>query len=151
MKAASVALLFLPLFPSVSRSQSPFDGTWVIDTSKNENLANEKPTTFLLSAGVFRSPDKVLKANGRDQKVPATGYWDTVSVRIVDDHTVEVTSKGWETDVHGDRYSFSGRQYSDSSGKGHHRNGGRHLRESVHTRSTGTSKCTRFIGKVESL
>lgn len=93
MKAASVALLLLPLFPSVSRSQSPFDGTWVIDTSKNENLANEKPTTFLLSDGVFRSGDKVLKANGRDQKVPATGYWDTISVRIVDDHTVEVTSK----------------------------------------------------------
>lgn len=42
---------------------------------------------------VFRSGDKVLKANGRDQKVPATGYWDTVSVRIVDDDTVEVTSK----------------------------------------------------------
>ena len=93
MKAACVALLFLPLFPSVSRSQSPFDGTWVVDTSKNENLADEKPTTFLLSDGVFRSGDKVLKANGRDQKVPATGYWDTVSVRIVDDHTVEVTSK----------------------------------------------------------
>ena len=93
MKAASVALLLLPLFPSVSRSQSPFDGTWVIDTSKNENLANEKPTTFLLSDGLFRSGDKVLKANGRDQKVPATGYWDTVSVRIVDDHAVEVTSK----------------------------------------------------------
>lgn len=93
MKAASVALLLLPLFPSVSRSQSPFDGTWVIDTSKNENLANEKPTTFLLSDGFFHSGDRVLKANGRDQKVPATGYWDTVSVRIVDDHTVEVTSK----------------------------------------------------------
>jgi len=93
MKAASVVLLLLALFPGVSRSQSPFDGTWVIDTSKNENLANEKPTTFLLSDGVFRSGEQVLKANGQDQKVPATGYGDTASVRIVDDHTVEVTSK----------------------------------------------------------
>ena len=96
MKAASVVLLLLPLLPSAVRSQSqqsPFDGTWVIDTSRNENLANETPAKFLLSDGVFRSGDKVLKANGQDEKVPATGYWDSVSVRIVDDHTVEVTSK----------------------------------------------------------
>jgi hypothetical protein len=92
MRAAFVALL-LVLCPNASRSQSPFDGTWVIDTSKNENLANEKPVMFLLYDGVFRSGDRVLKADGKDQDVPATGYWDTVSVRIVDDHTVEVTSK----------------------------------------------------------
>ena len=93
MKAESMALLLLLLFPSASRSQSPFDGTWVMDTSKNENLANEKPKMFLVSDGVFRSGDTALKADGKDQQVPATGYWDTVSVRIVDDHTIEVTSK----------------------------------------------------------
>ena len=93
MRAAPVVLLLLSLFPSASRSQSPFDGTWVIDTSKDANLANEKPAVFVVSDGVFRSGDRVLKADGKDQKVPATGYWDTVSVRIVDDHTVEVTSK----------------------------------------------------------
>jgi hypothetical protein len=47
----------------------------------------------LLSDGMFRSDDTVLKADGKDYSVPATGYWDTVSVRVVDDHTVEVTSK----------------------------------------------------------
>jgi hypothetical protein len=93
MKAASVVLLFVPLFPSVSRSQSPFDGTWVIDTSKNRNFAAEKPITFSLADGMFREGHRVVKADGKDQKVPATGYWDTVCVRIVDDHTVEVTSK----------------------------------------------------------
>jgi hypothetical protein len=114
MKAAYVALLLLPLFPSVSRSQSPFDGTWVITTSKNENLTKQKPTKFLLSDGVFRSGDRALKADGKDYKVPATGYWDTVSVRIVDDHTVEVTSKKagkpmfTETDtVSGDRNTLT--------------------------------------------
>ena len=93
MKAAPVVLLLFFLFPSASCSQSPFDGTWVIDTSKNINLANEKPVVFLLSDGVFRSGDRTLKADGKDYSVPATGYWDTVSVRIVDGHTVEVTSK----------------------------------------------------------
>jgi len=93
MKAASLTLLLLLLFPSVVRSQSQFDGTWVIDTGKNKNLASEKPRVLSLSDGVFREGDRLLKADGNDQKVPATGYWDTVSVRIVDDHTVRITSK----------------------------------------------------------
>lgn len=93
MKAASVALLLVVLFPSASRSQSLFDGTWVIDTNKNRTFAAEKPITFSLADGVFRHDARVVKADGKDQKVPATGYWDTVSVRIVDEHTVEVTSK----------------------------------------------------------
>lgn len=86
-------MFLLPVFLSACRSQSPFDGTWVIDTSKNADLANEKPKVLLLSDGMFRSADTVLKADGKDYSVPATGYWDTVSVRVMDDHTVEVTSK----------------------------------------------------------
>ncbi|MGB7494114.1 MAG: hypothetical protein WBR26_17230 [Candidatus Acidiferrum sp.] len=93
MRTASMALLLVVLFPSASRSQSPFDGTWVIDTDKNRDFAAEKPIAFSLADGMFRDEYKVVKADGKDQKVPATGYWDTVSVRIVDDHTVEVTSK----------------------------------------------------------
>ena len=75
------------------RSQSPFDGTWIIDTSKNENLTAEKPKVFLVVDGTFRSGATVLKADGKDQNVPATGYWDTVRVRIMDNHSVELTSK----------------------------------------------------------
>ncbi len=93
MKAASVALLLVVLFPTASRSQSPFDGTWVIDTNNNRNFAAEKPIAFSIADGMYRDGDRVVKADGKDQKVPATGYWDTVSVRIVDDHTVEVTYK----------------------------------------------------------
>jgi hypothetical protein len=93
MKAASVALLLVFLLPRASRSQSPFDGTWVIDANNDRNFAVEKPIAFSLADGLFRDGDRVVKADGKDQKVPATGYWDTVSVRIVDDHTVQVTSK----------------------------------------------------------
>ena len=93
MKATSLLLLALCLIPSHARSQSPFDGTWIIDTGKNENLASEKPRVLSVADGVFRDGDRQLKADGSDQKVPATGYWDTVSVRIVDDRTVEITSK----------------------------------------------------------
>ena len=93
MKATSLLLLALCLFSSDARSQSPFDGTWIIDTGKNENLASEKPRVLSVADGVFREGDRQIKADGSDQKVPATGYWDTVSVRIVDDRTVEVISK----------------------------------------------------------
>ncbi|HTS34407.1 MAG TPA: hypothetical protein VMH04_01980 [Candidatus Solibacter sp.] len=93
MKAMFLLLLALCLFSAEARSQSPFDGTWIIDTGKNENLASEKPRVLSVAEGVFREGDTQLKTDGSDQKVPATGYWDTVSVRIVDDHTVEVISK----------------------------------------------------------
>src|SRR5215469_3474633 len=93
MKSAFIALLSVLLFPSTSRSQSLFDGTWVIATDKNRNFAAEKPIAFSLADGIFRDGNRVLKADGRDQKVTPTGYWDTVSVRIVDEHTVEFTSK----------------------------------------------------------
>jgi len=93
VKATLLLLVALCLFSAEARSQSPFDGTWVIDTSKNENLASEKPRVLSVADGVFRDGDRRLKADGSDQKVPATGYWDTVSVSIVDDRTVEITSK----------------------------------------------------------
>lgn len=93
MKATSLLVVALCLFSSDARSQSPFDGTWIIDTGKNENLASEKPRVLSVADGVFREGDRQIKADGYDEKVPATGYWDTVSVRIVDDRTVEVISK----------------------------------------------------------
>jgi hypothetical protein len=93
MRATSLLLLALCLFSSDARSQSPFDGTWIIDTGKNENLASERPRVLSVADGVFREGDRQIKADGSDQKVPATGYWDTVSVRIVDDRTVVVISK----------------------------------------------------------
>jgi hypothetical protein len=93
MKARFLLLLALCLCASHARSQSPFDGTWIIDTGKNENLASEKPRVVSVVDGVFREGDRQLKADGSDQKVSATGYWDTVSVRIVDDRTVEIVSK----------------------------------------------------------
>jgi len=93
MKATSLLLLALCLYSSNARSQSPFDGTWIIDTVKNENLASEKPRALSVADGMFREGDRQIKADGSDQKVPPTGYWDTVSVRIVDDRTVEIVSK----------------------------------------------------------
>jgi hypothetical protein len=42
---------------------------------------------------MFHRASSEIKADGSDQKVPETGYSDTINVRIVDDQTVEIISK----------------------------------------------------------
>lgn len=84
-------LVLLLLSPIASLAQSPFDGTWIIDADTAK--LPDKPAGYLPVAGMFQWAGAEIKADGTDQKVPETGYWDTVSVRVVDDHTVEIISK----------------------------------------------------------
>ncbi len=88
MRTLFALLLFLPV---ASPAQSPFDGTWIIVTDTMR--LPEKPAEYLLAKGMFRLAGTEIKADGDDQKVPETGYWDTISVRIVDERTVEIISK----------------------------------------------------------
>jgi hypothetical protein len=88
MQTLVVLLLLLQVRAT---SPSPFDGTWIIDSAATQ--IPKKPTVILLANGVFGQPGQQIKADGTDQKVPETGYTDTVSVRIVDDRTVEIISK----------------------------------------------------------
>jgi hypothetical protein len=48
-------LVLLLLFPGVALAQSPFDGTWVVDTKSME--LPQKPTTYFLVNGMFRCSD----------------------------------------------------------------------------------------------
>jgi hypothetical protein len=93
VKATSFLFLAMCLPSNSAHSQSLFDGTWIIDTSGDQSLASEKPRVLSLANGLFREGDRLIKADGTDQTVPATGYWDTVNVSIRDEHTVTVTSK----------------------------------------------------------
>jgi hypothetical protein len=88
-----ILLGLLLLSPVVSFAQSPFDGTWIIDS--NTIQPPQKPAVYLLAKGMFRwgGVGTEIKADGTGQKVPKTGYWDTISVRVVDDLTVEIISK----------------------------------------------------------
>lgn len=85
-------LLFLSTLQSLA--QSPFDGTWMVDANA---WLPQKPQEYSLAKGLFRcfgyTGNDEIKADGHDQKVPATSYWGTVSVRIVDVHTVEIIAK----------------------------------------------------------
>lgn len=88
MKTLFVLLLLSPI---ASLAQSPFDGTWIIDSNKTQ--LPQKPTEYLLSKGKFQWAGREIRADGTDQKVPRTGYWDTLSIRVLDDHAVEIISK----------------------------------------------------------
>jgi hypothetical protein len=74
--------------------QSAFDGTWRLNTQTAQFKGND---TFSLQNGMWRCdtcvPKIAVKADGNDQKVSGSPYFDTLSVRQVDDHTVEITGK----------------------------------------------------------
>lgn len=89
------ALLLWVLLPVLAVGQSPFDGTWTIDMSTTK--FPEKPDVFLLQDGMFECqtcvPPIKVKADGSDQNVTGNPYFDTISVKAVDDHNVESTTK----------------------------------------------------------
>jgi hypothetical protein len=92
-----VGLVLLYLAPASVTAQSVFDGTWKIDLSKAQ--FSKKPDVYLLQNGMWQCetcvPAVNIKADGRDYKVPNDDpCLGTLSVRVVDDRTVEGANKG---------------------------------------------------------
>ena len=90
MKGLVIAMLYVP---GALCAQSPFDGTWVINSDSAQ--LPEKPEVYVLSEGTlccFLTVSKV-QSDGHDHKVVASAYADTESVRVVDAHTVEAIAK----------------------------------------------------------
>ena len=89
-----LAFLLL-LAPGMLLAQSPFDGTWVgrTDTAKFP----KKPDQYVLDKGMYHCstcvPKMDIKADGQDQTVTGSNYFDTRSVKVADDHTVAITDK----------------------------------------------------------
>ena len=93
-------LLFLiafsaPLLPMLASAQAAFDGTWKIDMSK-VNFP-KKPDEFLLQNGMYScktcTPPYEIKADGTDQAVSGHPYYDTVAIKVLNDHAIEETDK----------------------------------------------------------
>ncbi len=88
-------LAVLLLFPAILFAQSPFDGTWMtkLDTAQFP----KKPDSYLLNKGMYECstcvPKYNVKADGTDQQVTGHPYYNTVAVKVVDDHSVEITEK----------------------------------------------------------
>jgi hypothetical protein len=90
-----IALLAIVLLPVVVAAQSPFDGTWKQDLSKSK--IHMKPLVYLLQDGMYHCESCpapfTIKADGQDHKVSGMAWMDTMSVKVVDDHTIELVSK----------------------------------------------------------
>ena len=94
-KLLFVGLAILLLMPVVASAQNAFDGTWKIDLKKAE--FPKKPDVYLLQNGMYQCktcvPPIDVKADGQDQKVTGHPYYDSVAIKVVNDHEIEETDK----------------------------------------------------------
>jgi len=83
------------LLPMLATAQSAFDGTWKIDMSKVD--FPKKPDVFLLDKGLYECkscvPPIKVKADGTDQPVTGHPYYDSVAIKVMNDHEIEETDK----------------------------------------------------------
>lgn len=90
-----VGLLGVLLMPVLAMAQSEFNGTWKIDLSKSD--MRTKPDVFLLRNGIYQCKSCVpiinIKADGQDQSVTGNPYYDAISIKVVDDRTIEESQK----------------------------------------------------------
>jgi hypothetical protein len=96
MKKLTPAVLLIGLLlPAAAAAQSPFDGTWKIDMKTAKY--GSKPDTVLLKDGVYEcstcTPPVKVKADGTDQKVTGSPYFDTAAIKIINDHSIQETDK----------------------------------------------------------
>jgi hypothetical protein len=91
----AAGLLSAVLIPVQAMAASPFDGTW----KANLHSANmpKRPDIYMLKDGMYTcqtcAPGYTIKADGTDQPVTGHPYFDTVAIKIVDDHSIQETDK----------------------------------------------------------
>lgn len=96
MKKLSFLVAFAALLiPTLATAQSAFDGTWKVEMNKVD--FPKKPDTFLLQNGTYNcktcTPPYEIKADGTDQPVTGQPYFDSVAIKVVNDHEIEETDK----------------------------------------------------------
>lgn len=72
-------------------AQSAYDGVWKIDLASAQ--LPDRPQVWSLKDGVYSCsscvPAYAIPADGQFHKVEGYSYWDEMSLRIVDDHTID--------------------------------------------------------------
>jgi hypothetical protein len=94
MQKTFAILAGLLLLPTLCSAQSAFDGTWRPDP---ERPSHPKTEIAVLVNGQYEcpscSPPYAAKADGHDQPLQGNPYFDTISIAIVDDHSIAKTGK----------------------------------------------------------
>jgi hypothetical protein len=84
------ALLMLPV---LATAQSTLDGTWKIDLDQAQ--LSKKPDVYLLQHGMYECKSCVppirVKADGEEQQVSGHPYYDKISIKVLDDHSIATT------------------------------------------------------------
>jgi hypothetical protein len=96
MKRLLVLGLVAALLVSVpALAQSAFDGTWKFNLTDAQ--FPKKPDVYLLQDGMFHcktcAPPVDVKADGADHPVSGHPYYDSVSIKVLDDRTIEEVDK----------------------------------------------------------
>ena len=91
----SLLLSAVCAFSLTAADTMPFTGSWRVNLDKMQ--APEKPNQVELGNGMFRcltcDPKVEVKADGQDHPVKGDPSSDTMNVKIINDKTVEITSK----------------------------------------------------------
>jgi len=91
----AATLLAVAFAPMQAMAENGFDGTWKGDVSSAQ--MPKKPDAFVLKDGMYScktcTPAYTIKADGTDQAVTGHPYFDTVAIKVVDDHTIQETDK----------------------------------------------------------
>jgi hypothetical protein len=89
------SLAIAALMPAQAMADSVFDGSWKLDINKVQ--MPKKPDVYLLQDGMYAcktcAPAIDVKADGTDQKVTGHPYYNTVAIKVVDDHAIQETDK----------------------------------------------------------
>jgi hypothetical protein len=86
--------LGLSLLPALSFAHSAFDGTWRPDPQRP---SHPKTEVAVLADGTYEcqtcSPPYTVKADGQDQSIADSPYYDSVNIAVVDARTITKTAK----------------------------------------------------------
>ena len=95
MKRLLIAGLALALLvPVCALAQSALNGTWVTQLSSVKGMG--KPLVIHLKDGMYECncvPPVKIKADGEDHAVSGNPGYDSMAVKVVDDHTIHVVYK----------------------------------------------------------
>src|ERR1700761_3355551 len=95
MRTMIFCILGLLLAPVCAMAVSPFDGTWRPDPQLPS--PSRKPDSVQLLAGFYDcracDPPYKVKADGRDQLIPNNPVYDSMSIAVLDPHTVKGIAK----------------------------------------------------------
>jgi len=95
MKRLSFVVMLSALLVPALAAQSALNGTWKIDMSKVD--FPEKPDVFLLQNGLYScktcAPPYTIDADGKEHAVKGHPYFDTVAIKVLNDHSIEETDK----------------------------------------------------------